>query len=100
MKNLTQYVHKAELAFFNYIKREDLSELVTALKRIEDHAHICFDGESDDKGIWFKFFTSDTGAHTIEDIKRDLESNINREYMLDNFKIGCSIEGNIKVYYS
>ena len=107
MKNLIQYRYSCEVAMFNYLKDNDLEKLIADLSRIESIAidkSIEEDGynETEDKTLWFKFFSGDTGATDISDIKRDLEGPTNREYMLDNFKLTTELDpdNELQVYFS
>lgn len=92
MDKLVQYTYSCSNAMFIYLRDNDLDKLIADLIRIENYARdkaIEKEGynETEDKTLWFKFFDGDTGATDISNVKRDLESVTNREYMLNNFRI-------------
>jgi hypothetical protein len=93
---------------FIYLRDNDLDKLIADLSRIENHARdksIEEHGynETEEKTLWFKFFSGDTGAADISNIKRDLQSATNREFMLDNFRItteDLDPDKELQVYFS
>lgn len=102
MKSLIQYTYSCSNAMYNYLHNgNDLELLINELKRIEKHAKDTIGGK--DCNIWFRFFSNDTGATTIADIERDLQSYVNRKYRLECMEI-CTkdIDPNneLRVFYS
>jgi len=96
MKDLTQYHYAAKKAFSNYLKNNNIDELMCELYSIQSHAKAWIVGRN--KHIWFRFFKGDTAATTINNIRKDLgDSNIT--YLRESMQI-CIDTGEIEIYYS
>lgn len=52
------------------------------------------------KGLWFKFFKSDTCAQTIRNFDTDLNNGINDEYIRECMQIAIDNPKNLQIYYS
>ena len=97
-KDLIQYHFPAMEAFYIFLKDDNLNDLISRLRRIENHYRRINEQDIDDKGLWFRFFRGDTGAWTINDIVGDLKSS-NKKYVMQCMQICCDT-AEIEVYYS
>lgn len=100
MKDLVQYKSKCSNAIYNYTIDGDLSKLISTLQEVQEHAKQTIKGRN--KSLWFKFFSGDTLATDIGDISRILsvESQQNKEFLLECFRLAISLDGELEVYYS
>ena len=81
-----------------YHKNITEETFIKELRRIEKRTK---DGY---KTIWFRFFNNDTGATTVHNIERDLNTlkncyQNNRQYMLDKIEIAVT-EDSLKINFS
>ena len=98
-KDLIQYHYKAMEAFHKFLKDEDKHELMFALCSIQRHYRSERSIQrTNKKSIWFRFFSGDTLAWTIDNIMHDL-ANHNRKFIVECMQI-CVDTGEIEVYYS
>tara|TARA_R110000772_G_scaffold47429_3_gene108419 strand:+ start:706 stop:1014 length:309 start_codon:yes stop_codon:yes gene_type:complete len=86
MDKLVQYTYSCSNAMFKFLRDNDIDKLVEDLRRIEQHAY-SDDDEPKDKDLWFKFGSDDTGATDIRNIVQDLNGTMNKEYLIDLFKM-------------
>lgn len=73
------------------------TELITGLDEIE------FDligGRNTLKGLWFRFFTGDTGANTIGDLSRGIENATNDKYYRECMQLSIDNPKELKIYFS
>ncbi len=101
-KNYIIYRYKVESLFFNYLKERDLDFLIKKLYEIETLIENTFE-DFGNKGLWFKFFESDTAATTIGNINADLylpENHPNHRLMIEILKDAIDLNGEIKIYFS
>lgn len=52
------------------------------------------------KGLWFRFFTGDTGATTVMDIYRGLEGSTNDKYYKECMQLSIDNPKELKIYFS
>ncbi len=100
---IIKYVYSCTNAFFNYLKNENLEELIQELRRVEKHAYQETDSET--SSLWFKFGKGDTGATDINNIQSGLslpKNHRNYKYLIEqiNGVIGLAPEDELQVYYS
>ena len=101
-KNYIEYRYKVEELFFKYLKDDDLDFLIKKLYEIETLIENTFD-DFGDKGLWFKFFDSDTAATTIGNIKGDLSmptNHPNHKLMIENLSFAIQLNGDLEIFFS
>ncbi len=100
-KDLIQYHFPAMEAFYTFLKDDNLNDLISRLRRIENHYRRINEQDIDDKGIWFRFSELDTQATTINDIIGAFKggTQANKDYMR-NCMEWCCRSAEIEVYYS
>lgn len=99
-KDLIQYHYKAMESFRDFLKNEDKDELIHQLCSIQQHYRSWRSIRGNDRHIWFRFFSGDTVATTINDIIHDLDGGgPNKKYLMECMQI-CVDKGEVEVYYS
>ena len=98
LKDLTQYHYSVMQAFYKFLQYENEEELLTALYSVQRHHRSWNRITKTDKSMWFRFYTDDTLATTINDIVNDLHGS-NRDFRMEAMKICCDT-AQIEVYYS
>jgi hypothetical protein len=101
LKDLTQYHYKAMESFFKFLKDDDLDELISNLCGIQRHYTSWRSIRTHKRHIWFRFFSGDTMATTINDIIHTFRNDTqqNKDYMRECMQICCD-KGEVEVYYS
>lgn len=97
-KSFIEYQHKVKQLFYNYAvsKKIDIDELVNGLNDIENHMREKYNFNDPKESLWFNFKGP---AYTIEDIKKDLTGNRNKQLMTDLLK-NMAVTDTIKMYFS
>ena len=100
-KDLTQYHYKAMDSFHKFLKDDDLDELIFNLCGIQSHYRSWRSIQTHTRHIWFRFFSGDTAATTINDIIHTFryDTRQNKDYIKECMKICCDT-AEIEVYYS
>ena len=100
-----QYRFSCEQLIFNYLKDDNLSNLIVGLSNLENHAHrVIAESKYPNKELWFKF-RDDTLVYSIKDIQRDLDKGNrvgNREKLIEHFNDAISLYpgGELIVFFS
>lgn len=105
MKNLIEYRYHIEELFFKFVTDKiTLSEMISALKRLE--LTVQTKNNNTEQGLWFKFGTDDTLCTTIDDLERDLTPN-NKNYgftfdrVVEAYTLrGVNTNGELYIYFS
>jgi len=87
---------------FNFLKNDNIDELIAELRRIEKHA-IKNDPNPKGKGLWFKFGKHDTLATSIGDLENDLMGKINRQFTIERFELiteDLDYDKELRVFFS
>jgi hypothetical protein len=101
-KNYNEYIYNTQELFFKYLKDRDLDFLIKKLYEIETLIENTFE-DFGNKGLWFKFFDSDTLATTIGNIKADLSmpsNHPNHKLMVEMFELAIDLNGEMEIYFS
>lgn len=101
---INHYKYPLQLAFFNFVNNKDyhLSDLIRDLEGIEKKAkeEIGYDGT-----IWWRFFSGDTSATDISDIKSTFKvahlsmPTRNMEYILESMQISYSLNEEPQIFF-
>ncbi len=95
MKNLIEYMYKAQQLFYDFLKDLDEGKLLDGLNKMEQHAR---ETRGKKRSLWFRFSAGDALATTIRNIKRDLH-NSNRKFRLERME-SCIHSNELEIYYS
>ena len=98
MRNYKSYRSKILDLFQSFLAEKiTIEELLTTLTAIERNLK---NGViHTEKGLWFKFFKGDTGATTIQNIRKWLHD-FNKESLMEDFKIAIENPKGLQIYYS
>lgn len=78
-------------------QRIDKTELIMGLDEIEFNL---IGGKNTLKGLWFRFFTGDTGANTIGDLSRGIGNTTNDKYYRECMQLSIDNPKELKIYFS
>lgn len=99
MRNHRQYRPKVLDLFQSFLAEKiTIEELLTTLTAIERNLK---NGViSTQKELWFKFFKGDTGATTVREIRSDLYSSVNSNYIKERMQLAIENPKELQIYYS
>lgn len=102
MSPLFQYNDRVLRLFSNFLKNKiTLKVMIEGLKDVEDYHKEWVQEPRKTRAIWFRFYTDDTLATTIDEIYTDLKNPEGKNYssMIENLKIACK-DTELEIYYS
>lgn len=101
MKDLTHYHFRTMEVFHKFLKNKDNDELFDGLCSIQRHHRSINSITNTKRHIWFRFFSGDALATTIDDIMHTFRNDTkeNKQYLTECMQI-CVDTAEIKIYYS